>query len=187
MRPISVAEIERTLDSITGMSPDDAKVQVRRMTREQPVVQAYLVAVGLTAGLNRVETNLVINMGVAVWRIFDEACGPLPSVSEDTLNRVRESNSRQVASEFWSLALASQQSVEATAVLLGRGQDPLGDFHRLVDFLSEDHGQRTMLRFFARDLARAAEPENEVGVRSLSLVDMLRYVKTLVDCFDQSG
>jgi len=88
---ISAEVVERTWQRIAGQSARDAQKLVNRMSKEQPVVLAYLMAVD-TDIFNQSEREVLLFLGVVVWQIMLQGTRPLPKVTDKILDKAEVDN-----------------------------------------------------------------------------------------------
>jgi len=63
---ISAETITRTLEELSVNSPAQAQAVVKEMSKEQPVILAYLLASGKNEGLDEDEAQTLLYAGIAV-------------------------------------------------------------------------------------------------------------------------
>jgi len=133
-----------------------------RMAKQQPFVQAYLLAVG-ERDFNPDEAQLLHYFGMVVWRIFDLSGQAVAQVTGDELDRAEESN----------LKMLEYLEGEASA-----------DFANTVRGLVGGYNQAEVLGYVVEALME--EPEPDCDIRPESLGGMFIHLKTVIDCLDQS-
>ncbi|MEW6545606.1 MAG: hypothetical protein AB1446_01645 [Bacillota bacterium] len=95
MRPVDALTVEATWKEMCCASQRDAERWVEEMTAEQPVVLAYLLAVDHDF-LNQDERELLLYLGVAVWRMMCRAgCRPA-TVTEELLERLERRKEKEL-------------------------------------------------------------------------------------------
>ena len=113
--------VEMTWTEMAAGSAADARKWADRMTKEQPFVLAYLLAVG-ERDFNPDEAQLLFYLGTVVWQIFDRGGRQLAEVSGDELDRTEENNAQML--EYLE-GESEAGFVEAVRGLLdGCAQDP---------------------------------------------------------------
>lgn len=85
MEPVPAEIVEKTWKRMASLSPRTIPKLIQRMTKEQPVVLAYLMAVDDDI-LNQDERELLLYLGVVIWQIMSQGAKPLPRVTEEILD-----------------------------------------------------------------------------------------------------
>ena len=155
--------VETTWKEMAAGSIADARKWADRMTKEQPFVLAYLLAVG-ERDFNPDEAQLLFYLGTVVWQIFDRSDPQLAEVSGDVLDRTEESNTKM-------LEYLEEESETG--------------FVEAVRDLLDGYNQVEVLRFVMNALME--EPEEGCDIRGDSVGAMFIHLKTIVDCFDRTG
>ena len=163
MDAIPADVVETTWKEMAAGSLADARKWADRMTKEQPFVLAYLLAVG-ERDFNPDEAQLLFYLGTVVWRIFDRSDPQLAEVSGDVLDRTEENNEKM-------LEYLEEESETG--------------FVEAVRDLLDGYNQVEVLRFVINALME--EPEEGCDIRGDSVGAMFIHLKTIVDCFDQTG
>lgn len=161
MNPISSDIVEKTWKRIGGMSPQKMSKLVYLMSKEQPVVFAYLMAVGNDT-FNRDERELLFYSGIVVWQIMSQGTTPLPKVTEETLDKTEESNMKMI--EYLE------------------GESEVG-FIETVERIVGNYNQREVLRYVIEALME--ESDEECLIRDKYKGIMMIYLKTVIDYFDK--
>jgi len=159
-KSISADVVERTWQKIAGQSAKDAQKLVNRMSKEQPVVLAYLMAVD-TDIFNQDEREVLLFLGVVVWQIMLQGTRPLPKVTEKILDKA-EAGNLEMAEYLRGETEAGFE--EATRKTIGGYKQP-EVLRYVVEAIMEDTEESSTIR------------EENKGIMFLDL-------KTVIDCFD---
>ncbi len=160
MEPIPADIVEKTWKRVASLSPRRAPALIERMSKEQPVILAYLLAVDHDL-FNDDERQLLLYLGVVVWQIMLQGSQSLPMVTEDRLDAAEASNVKMA--EY--LERESEEGfLEATRIII------------------ENYGQPEVLRYVVEAIME--EPEEGCVIREESKGIMLLNLKTVIDCFD---
>lgn len=160
MNTISAEIVENTWNIIGSMSPLSATQLINKLSEEQPVILAYLMAVGEDM-LNQDEKELLLYLGVVVWQIMSQAKTPLPPVTEETLDAVDDSNMKML--EY----------------LEGESEF---DFIQTVETIFKNYNQPEVMRYAVEALM---EDNEDYTIRDEMKGVMIIYLKTVIDCFDK--
>ncbi len=161
MNPISSDIVEKTWKKIGGMSPLELPKLINLMTKEQPLILAYLMAVDNEI-LNQDEQELLLYLGVVVWQIMSQGSTPLPKVTEGILDEVEESN------------------IKMLEYLEGESET---DFIETVEKIIGNYNQPEVLRYAIEALME--ESAEECLIRDEYKGIMFINLKTVIDCFDK--
>ena len=159
-KSISAEVVERTWQRIAGQSVKDAQKLVNRMSKEQPVVLAYLMAVDNDI-FNQSEREVLLFLGVVVWQIMLQGTRPLPKVTEKILDKAGAGN----------LKMAGYLQGET-----GSG------FDEAVRKIIGSYKQPEVLRYVVEAIMEDTEESSPIreGNKGIMLLDL----KTVIDCFD---
>ena len=160
MNTISAKIIENTWKKIGSMSPLSATQLINKMSEDQPVIITYLMAVGEDM-LNQDEKELLLYLGVVVWKIMSEEKMTLSSVTEETLDTVDDSNMKML------------QYLEGETEF---------DFIETVGTIFKNYNQPEVMRHVVEALMEDTE---DYTIRDEMKGVMLIYLKTVIDCFDK--
>lgn len=161
MNPISAEIVEKTWQEMNAMSPLEAPKMINKLTKEQPIILAYLMAVGHDF-LNQDEQELLLYLGIVVWRIMSQGDSRLPKVSEKVLDSVDESN------------------IKMLEYLEGESET---EFAETIETIYHDYNQTEVLKYIVEALFE--EDEEETKIRDEVKGMMFIYLKTVVDCLDK--
>lgn len=161
MNKISGEIVERTWKEMSSMSPLNYPKLINKMSKEQPVILAYLMAVGDEL-FNEDERELILYLGVVVWRIMSRGNEPLPSVTEKILDEVEDKN------------------IKMLEYLEGESET---DFFATVATIIENYNQPEVLRYVVEALME--DNEEGVDIKEENIGMIMIYLKTVIDCFDK--
>ncbi|MFQ6003812.1 MAG: hypothetical protein ACE5KJ_08700 [Candidatus Zixiibacteriota bacterium] len=161
MNPISAEVVEKTWKRVAGTSLQEVPETIDRMTKEQPLILAYLLAVGHDI-FNQDERELLFFLGMVIWQIMSQGTTRLPKITEKTIDEVEESNLKML--EYLE------------------GESETG-FVESVEGMLENYNQREVLGYVMEALME--EPEEGCLIREENKGLMMIYLKTVLDCFDR--
>lgn len=161
MNPIPSDVVEKTLNEMVEMSAQGAPKMIKRMTKQQPLILAYLMAVGDEI-FNQDERELYVFLGVVIWQIMSQGETPLPKVTEEIIDEVEESN----------LKMLEYLEGESEA-----------DFMKTTEKILDNYNQKEVLRYVLEAIME--EPEDDCEIRDENRGIMMIYLKTVIDCFDR--
>lgn len=161
MKPKSSDIVEKTWEKMGGMSPQEVPKMVNLMSKEQPLILAYLLAVD-DGILNQYERQLLLYLGVVVWQIMLQGDTPLPEITEEILDDVAESNMKLL--EYLE------------------GESDTG-FADTVEMVVDNYFQPEVLKYVIEALME--EPEEGCLIREENKGIMMLDLKTVIDCFNK--
>ncbi|MGB9868163.1 MAG: hypothetical protein ACPLPR_09745 [Bacillota bacterium] len=143
---VSGRVVETTWKEMARASEKEARKWVKEMSREQPAVLAYLLGVD-DGFLNREERELLVYLGIAVWRMMCRAgCKPA-KVTEELLEGIERRNEEG----FQQLAGKGDEALEQAAMgMLDSCQPEL--FRYVVEALMEEDEAGCVIRDDAKGL-----------------------------------
>ena len=160
---ISADTVDSVVERISTMSTDQAKALVMKMSKEQPMVLAYLLAMSENEAFDQDEGQTFLFIGIAVWQIMKAGVKGLKKISEERMNRVEEDNED---------------------LLDKMASDSPGDFVSAAESMVENHPEPELLRYVT-----AALMEDEDGntdnppIRSENLGIAFLHLKIVLDAF----
>lgn len=96
MKPISPDIVEKTWKKmVRTSSPQKAQKLVTLMGKKQPIILAYLMAVGSDI-FNLDERELLLYLGVVVWQIMSKGSTSLPKIKVKTLDKIENLNIKMI-------------------------------------------------------------------------------------------
>ncbi len=161
MKPISSDIVEKTWEKMGGMSPQEAQKMINLMSKEQPLILAYLMAVDDDI-LNQDERQLLLYLGVVVWQIMLQGDIPLLKVTEQILDNAEESNMKLL--EYLE------------------GESNTG-FIDTMEKIVDNYSQSKVLKYVIEALME--EPEEGCLIREENKGIMMLDLKTVIDCFNK--
>ena len=161
MKPISSEIVEKIWKEMGAMSVQSAPRMIEAMQKEQPVVLAYLMAVG-KAVLNRDEQELLLYLGTVIWRIMLQGDKSLTQITPEVLDKAEDKNMKML--EYL------EKETEA-------------EFIDTVEKTIENYPQPEVLKYVVEALME--REDDGTLIRDESKGMMLIYLKTVIDCFDK--
>lgn len=161
MNTISPKIVEQTWTEMNSTSASETPKIVERMSKEQPVILAYLMAAGHEI-LNQDERQLLLYLGVLVWQMMSRGNKSLPPVSDDILEEIEDKN------------------FDMLEYLEGETET---DFFATVATIIENYNQPEVLRYVVEALME--EDGEAVAIQKENAGMMMIYLKTVIDCFDR--
>jgi hypothetical protein len=143
------------------MSPQEMPKLINLMSKEQPFILTYLMAID-NAIFNQDERELLFYLGVVVWQIMSQGSTPLPKVTQETLDEIEESNTKML--EY----------------LEGESET---SFIETVETIVKNYNQPEVLRYVIEALME--ESDEEPLIRDEYKGIMMINLKTVIDCFDK--
>lgn len=160
MEPIPSEVVDKTWKRVASTSPRNAPKLVKLMTKEQPAILAYLLAVDNDV-FNRDERELLLYLGVVVWQIMSQGSKALSMITEEILDD------------------AEARNVKMAEYLQGETDD---DFTETTRNIIGNYRQAEVLRYVVEAIME--EPEKGCHIRDDNRGFMLLDLKTVIDCFD---
>jgi len=157
---ISAEVVERTWQRLAVQSARDAQKLINRMSKEQPVILAYLMAVDNDV-FNQSEREVLLFLGVAVWQIMLQGNRPLPKVTEEILDNAEAGN----------LKMAEYLRGETEEGFEGATKKIIGSYR-----------QPEVLRYVVEAIME--DTEESCPIREENKGFMFLDLKTVIDCFD---
>ena len=160
MEPISAEVVDKVWKRVASFSPRRAPRLIQRMTKEQPVVLAYLLAVDNDI-LNDDERQLLLYLGVVIWQIMSHGTEPLPKVTEEILDAAE---TRNIKMAEYLQRETEEGFLEATKTIIS------------------NYGQPEVLKYVVEAIME--EPEEGCIIRDENRGILFLDLKTVIDCFD---
>ena len=161
MNPIPADIVEKTWERMIGMAPEEAPEMIERMTQEQPLILAYLMAMGDEL-FNPDEQELLLFLGIVIWQLMQQGDTLLPVVTENMIDEIEESNFKML------------EYLEG---------EPEGDFNETVSSMLENYNQKEILTHVLEAIMEEPEEGSEISEEHQGM--MMIYLKTVIDCFDR--
>ncbi|MBD3287210.1 hypothetical protein GF337_00260 [candidate division KSB1 bacterium] len=160
MKLITSDIVEKTWQEMSLMPPDEFPKVVDQMIGEQPVILSYLMTACQDL-FNQTERQLLIYMGVVIWKIMLQGDVPLKTVTEKKLDEMEDENFA-----FWeSIDRESDEFIDSVTAIAARCNQP------------------EVLRYVVEAIMEDMEYANEIRDENKAM--MMLYLKTVIDCFDQ--
>jgi hypothetical protein len=163
MNIISSEIVEQTWQEMNTLSAAKISSLINKLTKEQPIVLAYLLAVGDDI-FNQDERELLLYLGVVVWKMMSQGDRPLPKVTEEQLDEIEEKN------------------IKMLEYLEG---EPDTDFIETVAMIVNDYKQQEVLKYVVEALMEETEEDALITDENKGI--MMIYLKTVIDCFDRES
>jgi hypothetical protein len=161
MNTISTEIVERTWKEMSTMSPVNHPKLINKFAKEQPIILAYLMAVD-DEMFNEDERELLLYLGVVIWKIMSRGTKLLPSVTEKMIDDAEEKNIKML--EYLE------------------GETETG-FYETTATILEGYNQPEVLRYVVEALME--DDEEDVDIQEENIGMMMIYLKTVIDCFDE--
>ena len=163
MQIISEDIVEKTWQKISGMSPSDAPLLVKKMEKQQPVLLSYLLGVNNDM-LNQDERELLIYIGIVVWQIMLKGDKSLKKVSEKTLDERERNNLKML------------EYLEGET-----------DLVKTTKKIIENYNQSEVLKYIIEALMEEELDKEAISteIRDENIGAMFISLKTMIDCLDQ--
>ncbi|MDZ7260934.1 MAG: hypothetical protein ONB05_02280 [candidate division KSB1 bacterium] len=162
MQPISAEIVRKTWQEQAQMSPLEVPQLINRISKQQPLLLAYLMAVDQGI-LNQDERELLLYLGIAVWRMMSQGDKKLVKVSEKRLEQAIQKNEKML------------EYLEG---------EPTQNFDQTVEMIFKDYNQKEVLKYVIEALFEEEEDEEE-NIRDEVKGLMAMDLKTVIDCLDQ--
>lgn len=159
MNTISAEIVERNWKELSDFNQKEATNVINEISLKQPLILAYLMAIGEEL-FDQDENELLLYLGVAIWKMMTEGDEPMPEVTEELLDKKEEKNFKMI--EY-----------------LG-GESESG-FVEGVHRIFKGYNQPEILGFVIEALMESLE-EGIIEDENVGL--MMLYLKTVIDCFD---
>ncbi|MDZ7268140.1 MAG: hypothetical protein ONB48_09430 [candidate division KSB1 bacterium] len=208
MLPISAEIVEATWQKMATIPPSQAQKLIEQMSRQQPLILAYLMAAGDDL-LNHAERELLLYMGVVIWQMMEQGDKRPATVTETLLEETDQRNLKMLEylagdseQEFIDTVQALLDSCNQREVLryaietLMEGEEELDEEFELereepfaYDDDAGDEPDDEANEFAGDDAAEDddddLEEESDGSVRDEMKGMMMLYLKTVIDCLDQ--
>jgi hypothetical protein len=160
---ISVETVTRTWERMSALRPDEAQAMVKQMSKEQPVILAYLLAASEHKAFDQDESQTFFYVGLVVWQIVKQELKVPGKITEKQLGKAEKAN---------------EDLLEKMA------SDSAGDFLSAAQSLVENYPEPEVLRYITEALM-----ENEDGdsdnppIRDENLGQAFLHLKIVLDAF----
>ena len=160
MERISADLVKRIADHMRSLQPADTPPVIKAMSMEQPVLFAYLMAIG-KGDFDQSEQELILDLGVTIWQIMKQGAESLSPLAQETLSRVEKRN------------LAMLQYLQS---------EPESEFENTVKLVFQHYNQPEVLRYVLDAIMEESPGKTPVSDENKGLV--LYYLKNLIDALD---
>ncbi len=160
METISSEIVEKTWREMSSTPPEDFPEIIEQITKEQPIVLAYLLGVGGDT-LNQDERELLLYLGIVIWQIMLQAESSLPQVTEEIMDNAETLN------------------MEMLEYLEGEAEN---DFINTVVMISNNYQQPEVLKYIVEALME--ETNEDCVITNENKGIMMIYLKSVIDCFN---
>ena len=162
MNSISSDIVEKTWNEIGGQAPEKGQEMIKHMSKEQPIIFAYLMSTGDDI-LNQDEKELLLYLGVVVWQIMSQGTASLPGITSKIMEEAEDLNMK---------------------MLVYLEGEPETTFMNTVEKMINNYNQPEVLRYVLEALMEE-EPEEECMIRDENIGIIMIFLKTVIDCFDK--
>ena len=160
MKLIKSDIVDKTWQEMSLMPPDEFPNIVNEMIAEQPIILSYLMT-ACEDLFNQTERQLLIYMGVVIWKIMSQGEISLKPVTENKLDEMEDNNF-----SFWeTIERENDEFIDSVTAIAARCEQP------------------EVLRYVVEAIMEDMEYANEI--RNENKAMMMLYLKTVIDCFDQ--
>jgi hypothetical protein len=146
---------------MSEMPPEQGPKLMQQMSQEQPLILTYLLAVDEDA-FNQDERELLLYVGVVIWKIMSRGETPIPEITEKILDAAEDKN---------------------IIILENLQGESDGDFLQVIAAMLENYNQVEVLRYVVEALFE--DDEDDVDIREDNIGLMFIDLKTVIDCFDR--
>jgi len=161
MEPISPEIVEKTWKKMAQMSsPQETQKMVTLMSKKQPFILAYLMAVGSDI-FNQDERELLFYIGMNVWQMMFQGSTPLPKIKGKILDKTEKANMKMIEH------LKDKADIE---------------FIDSVEKIINNYSQPELLKYVIEALME--ETEEGCQIRDENIGIMAIYLKTVIDCLN---
>ncbi len=158
---ISADTIDLVLEGMSSKTPAQAQALVNRMSKEQPEILAYLLAMSEYEDFNQEETEMFLYIGIVIWQIMKQRPGGCARVREKHLEEVHRANEE---------------------VLEKMASDSAGDFVGATVSMVESYPEPEVLRYLTEALMENDEgAPDRVRMRPDNLGYAFLHLKIVMD------
>ncbi len=93
---ISETTVTQTLEKMSEITPNEVQKMVNLMSKEQPIILAYLLAAGESEEFTEDESQILLFVGVVVWQLMRQSTGGIRKITEKHLEKVEKTNEAQL-------------------------------------------------------------------------------------------
>ncbi len=206
MQPLSAEIVEATWQKMATIPPGQAQKLIEKMSRQQPLILAYLIVSGEDL-LNQAERELLLYMGVVIWQMMQQGDKRPGPVTEAMLKEADRRNLSMLEylegdseEEFLGTVQALMDSYNqrevlryAVETLIEGDEDDFDEEFELEqqDELELEHEHDDDMDEFEEEDNDDEDEDDELDdqpdgiVRDRMKGMMMLYLKTVIDCLDQ--
>lgn len=162
MDTVSAEVVEKVWTKMASLTLSGCQKLSQRMSQEQPLILAYLMAVDHDI-LNRDERELLVYLGMTVWQMMSQGPQRLRQVTEKVLNKAEAAN---IKMDEYLEGETGEGFLSTTRTILDNYQQP------------------EVLRYVVEALME--EPEEGCIIRDVNRGALFLDLKTVIDCFDRN-
>ena len=154
--------VDATWQRVAGTEEDEAQLLIEQMTQEQPLLLAYLMAMGEQEPFDDYEGQMLFYLGLVVWQIMRENPTGLAEVTPEVLEQAEQGNEE----------------------LLNRlAEDEDADLEQLFETLLADYAEPEVLRYIVNSLTDEDDYEegDDPPMREESRATAFFDLKTVLD------
>jgi hypothetical protein len=163
MNTVPASVIEQTWERVSNASPKESTALAQRMQEEQPFVMVYLLAVDENL-FDAEERGTLLMLGALIWQAMSVATHPLRQITHEQLDEAETAN------------LDLLEELEE-----GSEMDHMEAMRGLI----ANYNQMPLLASVMEALMEGHEDIPELAPDHLGMA--LIYLKTVIDCLDQSS
>lgn len=155
MTPIPSQTVDQVADWLFQLEDEQEIIElIDQLAAEQALILAYLLAMG-EGDFDQDEKEILLFYGAGIWKMMSHSSTPLPTVSEDTLEKIEGNN----------MAMLEYLAVESDEGFLSFSKQLLADY-----------SQPAILGFVIESVM-----EDE-AIRDENKGMMLIFLKVVIDC-----
>ena len=162
MNTVPVSVIEQAWERVSEASPKESTVLAQRMQEQQPFIMVYLLAVDEQL-FNTEERGICMMLGALIWQAMSATHASLRQVTDQELEEAEAANLKML-----------EQLEEGSEI----------DYMELMRRLFTNYNQMPLLASLLEALMEGHEDTPDLAPDHLGMA--LIYLKTVIDCLDQS-
>lgn len=161
MNVIPAEIVEHTWTLIGEMEDEELAQLMNDVGETQPFLLAYLLSIG-DEGFNQEEKDLLLFLGVSVWKMMSQGKGKLPIITEEALAEVEANN------------------IKMLEYLSGESES---NFLKTTTTILDAYNQPHILRYVIEEIV-----DEDVSLISDENRGMIFiYLKIMIDCLDRDA
>jgi len=160
---ISSEAVARVVKNMSAMTDEQAQAAVTQMSKEQPVILAYLLAASEDKAFDQDESQTFFYVGVVVWQIMKQGSKVPGKITEKQLREAERAN---------------EDLLEKMA------SDSAGDFLSAAQSLVENYPEPEVLRYITQALMEDEDGDpNNPPIRDENLGQAFLHLKIVLGAF----